>query len=220
MLLRMIARVAILVALSLRREDDTPVVTQACWYAEEVGRFVKCVSSSESAAVRTWLDAGERRFPSLEALRLWLRDVLGPCYAQPSAGADDAPEAPLTDFRAIREGITRFDRPSFVDAAQLEATLAKSVRGQSDALRTLAHHVTRHLARRKPKRPMTIFAVGPSGVGKTQTALALHEALKSVSAGPRTLPFVRIDMAEYQEAHRISQLLSNFKHFGALTPRL
>jgi ATP-dependent Clp protease ATP-binding subunit ClpA len=50
---------------------------------------------------------------------------------------------------------------------------------------------------------VTFLAVGTTGVGKTQTALAVSEALK---ISDPNVGFVRLDMCEYQEAHRVSQL--------------
>ncbi|MCV4690756.1 AAA family ATPase, partial [Escherichia coli] len=53
-----------------------------------------------------------------------------------------------------------------------------------------------------PKRPIGVFLlVGTSGVGKTETALALAEALYG---GERNL--ISINMSEYQEAHTVSSL--------------
>ena len=52
-----------------------------------------------------------------------------------------------------------------------------------------------------------MFAVGPSGVGKTRAAEALAQALNGLLEAGAGYQFLRLDMAEYQESHRVSQLL-------------
>lgn len=85
----------------------------------------------------------------------------------------------------------------------LKERLEQRVIGQSHALESIAQRI--RTARAKltdPRRPVGVFLlVGPSGVGKTETALALAETLYG---GERNL--VTINMSEYQEAHTISSL--------------
>ena len=72
----------------------------------------------------------------------------------------------------------------------------------------LSRRVCRHLARPNPVHPLTIFAIGPAGVGKTLAATALASSLTALDPDSG-LRFLRFDMSEYQEAHRISQLLGS-----------
>ncbi|HEY3637606.1 MAG TPA: type VI secretion system ATPase TssH, partial [Rhizomicrobium sp.] len=85
----------------------------------------------------------------------------------------------------------------------LPATLQTRVIGQSDALCQIAEQVqTARAGLTDPKKPLGVFLlVGPSGVGKTETALALAEALYG---GEQNL--IKINMAEFQEAHTVSTL--------------
>ena len=69
--------------------------------------------------------------------------------------------------------------------------------------------VCRHLARRSPRRPTTVFAVGPTGVGKTRTAESVPPALRAVAPKSAEYGYLRLDMAEYQERHRVSQLIGS-----------
>jgi len=69
--------------------------------------------------------------------------------------------------------------------------------------------VTRHCARTKPSRPAVLFAVGPSGVGKTHTAESLAKVLSDLPQDDAGYQYLRLDMTEYQEAHRVSQLLGS-----------
>jgi type VI secretion system protein VasG len=85
----------------------------------------------------------------------------------------------------------------------LPDTLAARVIGQPDALRQIGERVqTARAGLTDPKKPLGVFLLaGPSGVGKTETALALADALYG---GEQNL--ITINMSEYQEAHTVSGL--------------
>ncbi|MDO9237974.1 MAG: type VI secretion system ATPase TssH [Aquabacterium sp.] len=84
----------------------------------------------------------------------------------------------------------------------LQATLQERVIGQDHALASVAQRVrTARAGLEDPNKPKGVFLfVGPSGVGKTETALALADILY----GERNL--ITINMSEYQEAHSVSGL--------------
>jgi type VI secretion system protein VasG len=86
---------------------------------------------------------------------------------------------------------------------KLKELLAERVVGQNHALQAIAQRIqTARAGLDDPRRPIGVFLlVGPSGVGKTETALALADTLYG---GERNL--VTINMSEYQEAHSISGL--------------
>ncbi len=81
--------------------------------------------------------------------------------------------------------------------------LAQRVIGQDHALEAIARRIrTSRAGLDNPARPVGVFLLaGPSGVGKTETALALADALYG---GERNS--VIINMSEYQEAHTVSSL--------------
>src|SRR5690606_15421157 len=85
----------------------------------------------------------------------------------------------------------------------LKPLLAERVIGQDHALEAVAQRVRPASAKLEdPNKPRGVFMfVGPSGVGKTETALALADILYG---GERKL--VTINMSEYQEAHTVSGL--------------
>ena len=85
----------------------------------------------------------------------------------------------------------------------LSALLAGRVIGQDDALSTITRRIQTSKAKLEdPVKPIGVFLlVGPSGVGKTETALALADTL---FGGERNL--ITINMSEYQEAHTVSGL--------------
>lgn len=85
----------------------------------------------------------------------------------------------------------------------LHETLRERVLGQDHALEAISQRIrTSRAGLTDPKRPIGVFLlVGTSGVGKTETALALAESLYG---GERNL--ITINMSEYQEAHTVSSL--------------
>ncbi len=91
-----------------------------------------------------------------------------------------------------------------IDAVlRLGDTLEQRVIGQRHALETVAKRIqTSRAGLDNPKRPIGVFMlVGPSGVGKTESALALAEALYG---GEQKV--ITINMSEFQEAHTVSTL--------------
>jgi type VI secretion system protein VasG len=86
---------------------------------------------------------------------------------------------------------------------KLKSLLGERVVGQDHALQAISQRIqTARAGLDDPQRPVGVFLlVGPSGVGKTETALALADALYG---GERNL--VTVNMSEYQEAHSISGL--------------
>ena len=85
----------------------------------------------------------------------------------------------------------------------LKEKLEQRVVGQPHALEAIAQRVrTARANLTDPRRPIGVFLlVGPSGVGKTETALTLADALYG---GERNL--ITINMSEFQEAHTVSSL--------------
>ncbi|MGI9067394.1 MAG: type VI secretion system ATPase TssH [Pyrinomonadaceae bacterium] len=85
----------------------------------------------------------------------------------------------------------------------LKDRLQQRVIGQAHGLEAIAQRIrTARAQLTDPRRPVGVFLlVGPSGVGKTETALTLADTLYG---GEKNL--VTINMSEYQEAHTVSSL--------------
>lgn len=85
----------------------------------------------------------------------------------------------------------------------LDQRLAQRVMGQTAALGVIAQRIQAYRAGlTDPQKPVGVFLLlGPTGVGKTETAYALADALYG---GERNL--ISINLSEYQEAHTVSQL--------------
>ena len=86
----------------------------------------------------------------------------------------------------------------------LDDTLHKRVIGQDEAVTGVAEAILRSRAGiQDPNRPIGSFLVlGPTGVGKTELAKALAEALFDDEKN-----MIRIDMTEYMEKHNVSRLI-------------
>ena len=87
---------------------------------------------------------------------------------------------------------------------KLDKELAKRVIGQTEAVEAVANAVRRSRAGlQDPNRPIGSFIfLGPTGVGKTETARALAEFLFDDEHA-----MVRIDMSEYMEKHAVARLI-------------
>ncbi|KAA1039415.1 ATP-dependent Clp protease ATP-binding subunit [Macrococcus equipercicus] len=88
----------------------------------------------------------------------------------------------------------------------LEEILHNRVIGQSDAVESISKAVRRARAGLKdPKRPIGSFIfLGPTGVGKTELAKALAEAMFGEEDA-----MIRVDMSEFMEKHSVSRLVGS-----------
>ncbi len=86
---------------------------------------------------------------------------------------------------------------------RLEQTLAERVVGHSDKLRSMARIIRRNAAGLGDSRPIgTFLLLGPTGVGKTETAKAIASALFGSEQA-----MTRLDLSEYSEAHAVARLV-------------
>jgi ATP-dependent Clp protease ATP-binding subunit ClpB len=87
---------------------------------------------------------------------------------------------------------------------RMEQRLAERVVGQDDALKAVSAAVRRSRAGlQDPNRPIGVFLfLGPTGVGKTETAKALAEFLFDDENA-----MVRLDMSEFSEKHTVARLI-------------
>jgi len=107
----------------------------------------------------------------------------------------------VADWTGIPVG--RMVKNEIEQVLKLADILERRVIGQRYALEAIARRVQTSRARLdNPNRPVGVFMlVGPSGTGKTETALTLAEALYG---GEQNL--ISINMSEFQEAHTVSTL--------------
>jgi type VI secretion system protein VasG len=134
--------------------------------------------------------------------RLGELDAINPEIRMIYAHVDDeAVASVVSDWTGIPVG--RMVRDEVQTILQLADILNKRVVGQSHGLRMIARRIETNRARLdNPSKPIGVFMLcGPSGVGKTETALALAEALYG---GEQNV--ITINMSEFQEAHTVSLL--------------
>ncbi|MDD2318650.1 MAG: type VI secretion system ATPase TssH [Geobacteraceae bacterium] len=110
----------------------------------------------------------------------------------------------VSDWTGIPLG--RVLRDQARNVMQLENDLRGRIKGQDEALHIICQAVrAARTGLNDPCRPQGIFLlVGPSGVGKTETALAVADLL---FGGDRFL--TTINMSEFQEAHTVSRLIGS-----------
>ena len=99
--------------------------------------------------------------------------------------------------------VRRMVRDQAAAVMSLAETLGQRVVGQDHGLKMVARRVqTSRAGLDNPVKPVGVFMLcGPSGVGKTETALAIAESLYG---GEQNL--ITINMSEFQEAHTVSTL--------------
>jgi type VI secretion system protein VasG len=118
---------------------------------------------------------------------------------------------PTVDYQAVAAvvgdwtgiPVGRMARNEIETILKVADSLAQRVIGQDHAMHMIAKRIqTSRAGLDNPSKPIGVFMLaGTSGVGKTETALALAEALYG---GEQNL--ITINMSEYQEAHTVSTL--------------
>ena len=141
---------------------------------------------------RSELAAAEAKLAAIQAEGSFLNEEVGPeDIADVVASWTGIPVARMLDDEKDR-------------LATLEAHLHRRVVNQSHAVTAVSDAVRRSRAGlQDPNRPIGSFMfLGPTGVGKTETARALAEFLFDEETA-----MVRIDMSEYMERHAVSRLI-------------
>ncbi|MFC3531094.1 type VI secretion system ATPase TssH [Vogesella facilis] len=178
-------------------QDDLAQLNTA-WQAQQ--QLVAEIDATRQQPAESRAGKGRKPGP-LQSKRRALRDLQ---QTQPLA-FECVDESVIADVISGWTGIPlgRMVSNELAQVQQLARLLGERVIGQDHALRQIAERVQIAKAGLEdPGKPKGVFLlVGPSGVGKTETALALAEALYG---GERNL--VTINMSEYQEAHSVSGL--------------
>ncbi|MEK7402466.1 MAG: ATP-dependent chaperone ClpB [Gemmatimonadota bacterium] len=124
-----------------------------------------------------------------------------PVYLKEEVSAEDIAEV-VAKWTGIP--VTRMLESEKARLTKLDQELTKRVIGQTEAVEAVANAVRRSRAGlQDPNRPIGSFIfLGPTGVGKTETARALAEFLFDDEHA-----MVRIDMSEYMEKHAVARLI-------------
>ena len=119
--------------------------------------------------------------------------------------------------------VSRIEKGDKEKVLDLKETLEKRVIGQDNAITLVSNAILRQRAGiQNPNRPIGSFLfLGPTGVGKTEVAKALAEALFDNENN-----IIRIDMSEYMEKYSVSRLIGaapgyvGYEEGGQLTEKV
>ena len=170
--------------------------------------------------------AAEIQYGRLPQLEQELKKVEEQLTAQKSGGAqflkEEVTADDIAEIVASWTGIpvSRMLESERARLTHLDQELAKRVVGQTEAVTAVANAVRRSRAGlQDPNRPIGSFIfLGPTGVGKTETARALAHFLFDDEHA-----MVRLDMSEYMERHAVARLIGappgyvGFEEGGQLT---
>ena len=166
------------------------------------------VEPEEEGAAQTEKESGtlspeerETMVTELKGLMVKLSEIQGESPLILPSVDEQAVASVVADWTGVPVG--RMVKNEIQAIMNLADTLEERVIGQRHALDTIALRMRTSRARlENPGRPIGVFMlVGPSGVGKTESALTLAEALYG---GEQNV--ITINMSEFQEAHTVSTL--------------
>jgi type VI secretion system protein VasG len=188
-----------LVELDARWQEEKDLVDQVLALRARLrgdGGAVEAGATEEEADARrlAWLE-------ELRELQARLHEIQGEKpLILPSVDAQ-AVASVVADWTGIPVG--RMVKNEIETVLKLADLLNRRIIGQRHALDMIARRIqTSRAALDNPNKPIGVFMLaGPSGVGKTETALALAEALYG---GEQNV--ITINMSEFQEAHTVSTL--------------
>jgi type VI secretion system protein VasG len=183
-----------------KTDEGTPTATKTAEQPPEAETGEPAESPAEETDAEEQVDRKEL-LKQLKQLQGELRELQGerplilPCVDAQAVGSV------VADWTGIPVGGMVKDEIKAI--LRLEDNLRERVIGQDHALAAIAKRIrTSRAGIENPGRPIAVMLlVGPSGVGKTETALALAEALYGGESNITT-----INMSEFQEAHTVSTL--------------
>ncbi len=204
----------------LAEEKERSAGMKAQWQREKeslgaVGKIKEEIDHAKTAAEQATRTgdlgrAAEIQYGTIPQLERQLKEVEGQLASRAGEGhrflkeevtSDDIAEV-VSRWTGIP--VTRMMETERERLAKLEDELARRVVGQREAVEAVSNAVRRSRAGlQDPNRPIGSFIfLGPTGVGKTETARALAEFLFDDEQA-----MVRIDMSEYMEKHAVARLI-------------
>jgi ATP-dependent Clp protease ATP-binding subunit ClpB len=191
----------------------------AQWQNEKAAANAVSVVRSQLEQARTALEQAQRRGDLTKSAEIQYGRI--PELERKLATIEKQSSQPAARGTLLRQEVTDEDIARVVAAwtgipvsrmleterqklVKMEERLQKRVIGQKEALEAVANAVRRsRTGLQEPNRPIGSFIfLGPTGVGKTETARALAEFLFDDENA-----LVRIDMSEYMEKHTVARLL-------------
>ncbi|WP_418648177.1 type VI secretion system ATPase TssH [Thauera butanivorans] len=161
----------------------------------------EAVESIEAGEYEEAAESTEARRARLVELEQRLQQCRGEQPLVTAAVDEHVVASVVADWTGIPVG--RMVRDEARAVIELADSLGRRVIGQREGLEAIARRIQTARAKLSdPRKPVGVFMLcGPSGVGKTETALALAENLYG---GEQNL--ITINMSEFQEAHTVSTL--------------
>ncbi|HEX6940126.1 MAG TPA: ATP-dependent chaperone ClpB [Longimicrobiales bacterium] len=189
------------------RIDELKIEAERATRAGDLNRVAE-IQYGEVPGLERELAEAERRLSEFQADGQFLKEEVD---------ADDVAEV-VSRWTGVP--VSRMLESERSRLLHLEEVLASRVIGQDEAIAAVANAVRRSRAGlQDPDRPIGSFIfLGPTGVGKTETARALAEFLFDDEDA-----LVRIDMSEYMEKHAVARLIGappgyvGFEEGGQLT---
>jgi len=184
--------------------EEELAALRARWEQEQgLARRIETARAGLEAGADAGADAGqgEGQIDGLQSLQSELAALQGEAPLVPLQVDGHVVAAIVAGWTGIPLG--KMVKDEIKTVRNLKPLLEQRVLGQPHAIEAVAQRVrTARAHLDDPNKPQGVFLfVGPSGVGKTETALALADVLYG---GERKM--VTINMSEYQEAHSVSGL--------------
>ena len=199
------------------KEKATALTAQ--WQNEKAAVNAVSVVQSQLEQARTELERAQRRGDLARSAEIQYGKI--PELERKLASIEKQSTQPAARSALLRQEVTDEDIARIVASwtgipvsrmleserqklVKMEERLQKRIIGQKEALTAVANAVRRSRSGlQEPNRPIGSFIfLGPTGVGKTETARALAEFLFDDENA-----MVRIDMSEYMEKHTVARLL-------------
>jgi type VI secretion system protein VasG len=212
---------------ALRRDQSSGVVVPAA-AVPEVEKKIEDAKTELAAVEERWNNERARAEkvvelrkklaqvpPAEEAARKDLRQQLDAALGELARIRGEQPLVPVeVDPQVVAQVISGWTgipvgsmlKDEARTVLELERRLGERIKGQDHAIRTIAEILrSSKLGLGSPDAPLGVFLlVGPSGVGKTETALGIADQM---FGGERFV--VTINMSEFQEKHTVSRLIGS-----------
>ena len=213
-------------ALRAQYESEKEAITAVQALREEINRVKEQIERAErDYDLNKAAELKHGRLPELERQLAEAEKRLQGLHGESRLLREEVTEEEISQIVSRWTGIpvSRLLEGEREKLLRLEEVLHQRVVGQDEAVRAVSDAVLRARSGIKdPKRPIGSFIfLGPTGVGKTELARALAEALFDTEDN-----MVRIDMSEYMERHAVARLIGappgyvGYEEGGQLTERV